>query len=271
MIGTVLVPVDETPEAERAVPVAAAVARRTGAAVELITVDSPHTETDEVTCYHERLIADHLGDVRAHGTSILTDEPVVDVLLRLRGVSTDGLLCMSTRAPGPLGEALLDTVGEAVLHRSQDPVLLVGPSFRPSAAVPVRAIGPVVAGLEGTDQDRPVIEAAIDWAASTGSELLFTHVATPRASSVRPEARSSLARSITDAEQRGVVALAEPIEADEARTGILRLLRTTPAGILVVGSHRRGVIGRLAFGTHAEWLVRRAPCPVLVAGPHSAS
>jgi len=267
VIRTLLVPVDESIEAERSVLVAAAVARSTRAVVELVTVDSPHVETDEVRRYHERLTEGPLRGVTVHGTVVLTDDPVADVLVRLRSATAGGLLCLSTRAPGPLGEAVVGSVGEAVLHRSQDPVLFVGPALRPSPAAPVRVTGPVVVALEGDEQDRPVIEAAIDWAAATGSELHFTHVVTaPDAPDARSGTRSLLARSVEDAGQRGVVALAEPVDAGDAGTGLLRLLRTTPAGILVVGSHRRGVIGRLAFGTHAEWLVRRAPCPVLVAG-----
>lgn len=35
---------------------APAVARRAGAAGELITVESPNTETDEVSCHQERLV-----------------------------------------------------------------------------------------------------------------------------------------------------------------------------------------------------------------------
>lgn len=35
--------------------------------------------------------------------------------------------------------------------------------------------------------------------------------------------------------------------------------------LIVVGSHRRGTVGRLLFGSVAREVARRAPCPVVVA------
>jgi universal stress protein A len=39
------------------------------------------------------------------------------------------------------------------------------------------------------------------------------------------------------------------------------------ADLIVVGTHGRGTIGRLLLGSVSEYLVRHAPCPVLVARP----
>ena len=42
------------------------------------------------------------------------------------------------------------------------------------------------------------------------------------------------------------------------------------ADLIVVGTHGRGSIGRLFLGSVSEYVVRHAPCPVLVARPGNA-
>jgi nucleotide-binding universal stress UspA family protein len=41
------------------------------------------------------------------------------------------------------------------------------------------------------------------------------------------------------------------------------------ADLVVVGTHGRGTIGRLLLGSVSDYVVRRAPCPVLVVRPSS--
>lgn len=54
---------------------------------------------------------------------------------------------------------------------------------------------------------------------------------------------------------------------------ILRYAEETEAGLIVVGTHGREVVGRLLLGSVAEAMLRRAPCPVLTlhAGVRGAS
>jgi len=49
--------------------------------------------------------------------------------------------------------------------------------------------------------------------------------------------------------------------------GILQMATDARADLIVVGTHGRGGLKRLALGSVAEEIVRTAPCPVLVARP----
>ena len=49
----------------------------------------------------------------------------------------------------------------------------------------------------------------------------------------------------------------------EAVDEIVELAKSLPADIIVMGTHGRGLLGRLLMGSVAEGVIRAAPCPVL--------
>ncbi len=61
---------------------------------------------------------------------------------------------------------------------------------------------------------------------------------------------------------RTVIEFAEPTDL------IDRIARTQGADLVIVGSHGAHGLEKLAFGSVAESVLRRVPCPVLVIGPH---
>jgi len=58
-------------------------------------------------------------------------------------------------------------------------------------------------------------------------------------------------------------------EGDPA-TEILRLARTMPCDLIVMGTHGRTGVRRLLMGSVAEEVLRGAPCPVLTVKAHAA-
>ncbi len=52
---------------------------------------------------------------------------------------------------------------------------------------------------------------------------------------------------------------------------LLDAITRVHADVIVVGSHGRNVLGRLLLGSTSEYLVRHAPCPVLVVRPRRAA
>lgn len=55
----------------------------------------------------------------------------------------------------------------------------------------------------------------------------------------------------------------------EASEEILKAAETTQARLLVIGTHGRSGIGRWVYGSTASRLVREAPVPLVVVGPHA--
>jgi nucleotide-binding universal stress UspA family protein len=71
-----------------------------------------------------------------------------------------------------------------------------------------------------------------------------------------------LQERLTEADRRkGAVAIVE--QSDEPAKEILRYAKSTKIDLIVMGTHGRTGLARLALGSVAEAVVRAAPCPVL--------
>jgi nucleotide-binding universal stress UspA family protein len=53
------------------------------------------------------------------------------------------------------------------------------------------------------------------------------------------------------------------LEEGDPAAVILRVAKTTPCDLIVMGTHGRPGLGRLLMGSVAEEVVRKAPCPVI--------
>jgi nucleotide-binding universal stress UspA family protein len=53
------------------------------------------------------------------------------------------------------------------------------------------------------------------------------------------------------------------LEEGDPAAVILRVAKTTPCDLIVMGTHGRTGLGRLLMGSVAEEVVRKAPCPVI--------
>jgi Ala-tRNA(Pro) deacylase len=59
------------------------------------------------------------------------------------------------------------------------------------------------------------------------------------------------------------------LRSGDAADQILLAAREWAADVIVIGTHGRGRLGTLLLGSTAQAVVTKAPCPVLVVGPHS--
>lgn len=173
-----------------------------------------------------------------------------------------------------LKRALLGSVAERVVRYAQGPVLVA----RPGALT-----GPVVAATDLSDPSLPAIRAAAAEAGRRGSELVVVHaieslshlfVATAGAPfggswsgidadalrSIRDAARTALAGAL---ESVGEKATPEVVEGDAASSIVARA-EALGAQLVVVATHGRTGLARVALGSVAEKVVRHAPCSVLV-------
>ena len=99
MCTTIVVPIDEAPTSERSVPVAGALARLTGASVELLSVDIDGSAPEQVRRRLDDLVGRVPAGVPACTTVEGTTKPVAGVIAHLdRGA--DALVCLATRGRG---------------------------------------------------------------------------------------------------------------------------------------------------------------------------
>lgn len=270
MFDTLLLPVDDTPESERILTVAVALAELVGASIELVTIDVPHADVGEMTLYHDRLLQGLPAGITGRGTVVLGDAPVVELLLGTYRDRPTALLALATRAPGSLWQWLGGgSIGDELVEEVLRPVLLVGPRCDLERAATSLAAC-TTAALDGTSLDDLVYAAAVDWSRVTGSPLDLTRIVPdPGRPSARADAAADVELRAHEARRFVEDVRVRVIDAGDPGRAVLRQVTTT-GGLLIVGSHRRGPLGRMIHGSNALWLTHRSPVPVLVAGFRSA-
>lgn len=130
----------------------------------------------------------------------------------------------------------------------------------------------------------PSAERALEWAADLSQRyaapLTIAHVIQPLVSyapdagsylpagfdeRLRADARAQLARAQRRAEALGAQAVSVRLLEGHPGSEVVELARQSGADALVVGTHGRTGVKHLLLGSVAEWVVRHAGCPVLVA------
>ncbi|HEU4697847.1 MAG TPA: universal stress protein [Gemmatimonadales bacterium] len=211
MLHHILVPLDGSDLADRALPVAGSIARQTGAQVHLVAVHQPLATSmlsmgmaievlnayGELDRQNREELAAHVGgrmlDLTAHyhvtTHEMLLEGPgtVVDQLAAYAESHEIDLVVMTTHGRGALGRFLMGSVADAVLRTIGRPCLLLrtAPVERPEgapvdlAAAPPVAFERVLVPLDGTAEAEQAVEAALDLAAPATAELTLLQIVVP--------------------------------------------------------------------------------------------
>ncbi|MGH9290735.1 MAG: universal stress protein [Acidimicrobiales bacterium] len=265
-VGRIVVPVDGSPFAERALPVAAWAARALGVSIHLIEVVSGARDTESAIRYLDGLARRHAAptwDVAQGGD-------VGDTIVAATGGDPPGLACLATHGRDRSAAALSSTA-MSVLDRTSDPVILVGPQAR----LPCAFDAPVVVAVNGAATDHSLVDVARGWTARLGNRLVIATVAEPVPGSFHEGRMLHRARGPADPE--GYVAGLAARAGDASFTietrvaydpisvhgGLVRLVDRT-AALLVVGSHHRTRPSRALFGSQTARIVHDIGVPALV-------
>jgi nucleotide-binding universal stress UspA family protein len=143
MYGKILVPLDGSALAERAVRHAEEIARGSGSEILLLqAVNLPMPVIPEAILVADakwldeakRIALEYLDAVaaqsRTRGIRVRTmvdDRPPADAILHVAERERAGLIVMSTHGRGGLGRMLMGSVAESVFHATSRPVMLVKP------------------------------------------------------------------------------------------------------------------------------------------------
>jgi nucleotide-binding universal stress UspA family protein len=180
MYRRIMVPLYGSDRALAALGPARRLARLHAASLWLVTVAAPDT-TDE----SEAILA---AGLRAAG------EPAPDVtVLRGRDAASEltgllrdhaaTLMCLTTRARGPLGRTLFGSVAHAIIRRCDEAIVLVGPACDVSETSAVRRM---LVCLDGTAEAEAILPWATRWSVATKVPLVLVRVVYPL---VEPAAR----------------------------------------------------------------------------------
>jgi len=272
-LQTIVVPIDGSTLASRAVPAAAAIAAVGHAKVRLLTVARNDGELawayDQVHAAADVLPADMTSAV-----DVVVDGDPVNVLLDT-AADPGNVLCFSTHDQPWMASELLGRVGSRVVERASHPFLVVA-----ADGSPPEPGGDVVAALDGVTDPEPVLTTAVEWARRLGAGLRIVTVYEPTPPDLRQPDHYSRRHGppidpdvYLDGVRRGVdeagvpacttAAIPDPVS---VAVGLAEHLADHPAFLLVLGAHRR----RLRWPTNVvRDLLRTSPPPMLVAQYHS--
>lgn len=266
MFRTIVVPLDHSDEAESAVAHGAALARQSGARLQLMMVRPSYVDTVTI---HDRL--NEIADRHRVDAELVVAGPD-DVATTLADVAADPdtLLCLRTHARGPVAEMVMGSVSEQVVRTSHRPVLMVGPHCEP----PAGRFASMIVGLDGSTLAEQILPTVAAW--STGLDLtpwLF-QVLSPRVPLEIDDHDDVMETGYVQgiaarlAHQR-VKAEWDIAHDRDAAAAITRFARQHEAPLVALTTHGHSGLGRLALGGVAFRVAHRAHCPVLVLRPVS--
>lgn len=249
MLRRIFVPLDGSSFSELALPTAAALARRTGATIDLVHVHvvGPHESLVDCAvsweCSAEAdLVADDVGggaqwlEQRAEALRMEAVVPVhthaacgavVEVLCEeIAGLRAD-LVIMATHARRGLERARLGSVADVIVRLAAAPVLLVQAGLARAGQQPL--VQRILVVHDGSPFSQQIVPHARALACGTGARLILLR-----------------ARSAQDILNR-----ADRLEAD----------------VIALATHGRGGLTRLLLGSTADEIVRSTTRPVLLVRP----
>ena len=296
MPKTILVPLDRSPCAEKAMPVAVAIARRNDATLHLVMVHEAFglNLPTALPAVHQAWVQEREHWLHAAAARLKRESgvqvkwallhgrtaPTLATFIREKGID---LVVMATHGRGGIGRAWLGSTADALLRLCEAPVLLI----RPVAAASTAVFAQVLAAVDGSPIAGHVVDAAAPLSEKGDCTLL--HVLTPPPAypshhipDAREREREELERrkaaaiSFLDtmaerAEVRGLEPVAKLVVDENVAATILREAEQTGADLIALGTHGRGPVLRAILGSVADKVIRSATVPVLVVPPAAAS
>lgn len=299
--GPILVPLDGSDLAERAVPVAAELARRAGVELRLVHVHDPMA-AEPIHVEGMPIIDDHMRSLRREHEQAYLDRAIqrlapgarVSVALLDGAVATAivghaervgaALIVLTTHARGGFERAWLGSVTDEMVRLSHVPLLVV----RPEPGHVSGAFRRILVPLDGSAAAESILEHAVRLARlEPEAEMVLVEVVQPVASGVwlpgapltaslpaddlpSPElesARKYLGGVARRLEASGMRVRARVEIAPIVAPAILEIARGEHADVVALATHGRSGFARLRLGSVADKLIRGSHTPILLFRP----
>src|SRR5690242_17314652 len=285
-IRRVLVPLDGSERAERALPLAITVARATHSSVTLLRViqtsawGGPHLGDLIAPQVITEILEDEAGEARHYlngvaerlrsrqiatvSTVIAHGEPGTAVLETEREAGAD-LVVMATHGRTGLERAAVGSVADHVLRKGQAPVLLVRAAGEERETV---SLTHALIPLDGSTIAEEALNTLPALAGTLIGRITLVQVVNPEALAGEAEearcylseVRGRLTRSLHDA----VTEIGVAVLYGDAPEQIVSHAIHAGCDVLVMATHGRSGLSRVAFGSTADAVLRAAAMPILL-------
>ena len=292
---TIVVPLDGSELAERALPHAAVYARALGARLLLVTVwegaeDAlakvlPGVAADLFTAgerYYETYLSGAAAKLKGHGLTVdaevLTGH-TVDEIVRVAGERKARMLVLASHGRSGLGRWWYGSVVGEVIRRSPAPVLVIGPQVLAQVAKEIKH-GSVLVPLDGSQEAEAALAPAKEIAQMFGAEIVLAQVLSWAGEAFLFDVPGTTVAEIdvemTKAAGEYLARVAATLGADQrVRAEVLHgmpaealidLVKRDAIDLVVMATHGRSGLTRAALGSVAD-RVLHASAPVLLIRP----
>jgi nucleotide-binding universal stress UspA family protein len=296
MLNRILVSLDGTAFSEQALPWAVSLAARSGAAIDLATVEVPppmafpdvnfitplmDAELAYLDGAAERVRAAGVDEVTVH---VLTGNAPEALELHRQAIGAD-LTVMATHGRGPLARSWLGSVADHFARSTAAPVLMVRPAEDDGDVHldNLPSIREIVLTLDGSALSESAVEPTMSIARLFGAHVTLARLVEypnrtesvylpdaieaieDRLEEARAATQDELTRVATQLAQDGGPAVdAETRVVIHAAEGILDIAGERGADLVAMASHGRGGVRRMLLGSVTDKVLRGSDRPVLV-------
>ena len=305
MFRSLILPLDGSSFAEEAVPMAGFLASAFNSQLHLVHVIRPSPDVDFKTPEEDLewrtqvreaasgALGEIAGKLRREGVNAraeVREGRVVDTLLACAEEWKADLAVLTTHGAGGFRRRWLGSVADALLRRSEVPVLLVRPWDETTDRTPEEPrFRTILVPLDGSRGGEAALAHAQSLRDRLGAKLVLVQVVPSPLEvgtlygipsvKVGGEARQKQKDAAHAYLEEVVGRLGEGqggqggveirvAEASGAAEGILEAVRVTGADLLVLSTHGRGGISRTVVGSVADKVIRGAVPPVLAVRAH---
>lgn len=298
MYRRILVPLDGSAVAERALPLAGRIARASGAALRLVLVHhatpaSAITVPQIVPADYDAVTREseesYLGQVaeRAGGdgtavTTALLEGVVADAIAADVAAAGADLVVMTTHGRGPVSRFWMGSVADELVRTLTVPVLLIRADAEQDHTMPRRILVP----LDGSPRAERALEHAAAFARLGGGGLELLQVVPPimpvvpdgaplmppappaQAGDLLVEsARAYVERQAEEVRGRGLAARAEVVVDASAAAAIVEVSQRDGIDLVAIATHGAGGLRRAVLGSVTDKVLRTTRRPLLVIRP----
>ncbi|MEO7965004.1 MAG: universal stress protein [Gemmatimonadaceae bacterium] len=294
--ASIIIPLDGSATAEKAIPLAVAIARRAGSRIELVHVHDEGVLVANAPMLDSRWEDDQAremgGAIRALAQRLARDTGLGITAVTLRGLpapslvrhATDhaaDLIVMTTHGRSGFSHAWFGSVAERVIHSASTPVLVVRAGDHAHAEVTEPLFRHVLLPIDREHSGAEAMQRALTL--GTHGQTTYTLLTVVSALPVVPPPYSSAGSLAEDPdfERRGADAsallerIAAPARTADAATEVRVVTheRAAPAilevaesqiDLIVMPTHSRGSFSRALFGSVVDKVMRGATVPLLL-------
>jgi nucleotide-binding universal stress UspA family protein len=264
----VIVTLDGSPTAERALPVAAALARQGDVPMTLLIASCSGRDADDRT-YLEAVAATVSGadaDIRVE----TGPPPSAAVLLARLAHDPMALVVMATHARRALTELMLGSVAEEVVRRSPVPVVLVGPHGVVPAPDDRYATLLVCVGHQATATQLAPFAAGFALTCGVQPIVLEVDEPSPRPTQVRDAHEASAAHHLVERLRASDVPATYSIKYDVLPDrAVIAYAAAVDRPLVLLAGRGRAATERFSSTSTTVAVARAASCPVIVVGPNA--